>query len=302
MADTDSYKPIVMPFSDLLKLLRIPFSVFLLPVFLFALIPVETPDWTNFTLLFFILHFLIYPASNAYNSYMDQDKGSIGGLEHPPEAGREVFIASIILDISALAIAFIISIKLMWLLSIYSVISRLYSWRKVRLKKYPIASWLVVSLIQGGFTFMTANMFFNNQLDFSWFTFQNMLGFTASSLLVSSFYPLTQIYQHHQDKENGDTTISYMLGIKGTFVFSALCFVTAMSVLYIFFREEGTRVPFVILALSLVPVILYFISWAMKSFKDPLEANFRNTMMMNKISSAMLIAAFILIRLLKDFA
>ena len=67
--------------ADTIKLLRLPFSFFLFPIYLFALSQVPAIDWLKAALIFFIIHFLIYPASNAYNSYMDRDTGPIGGLE-----------------------------------------------------------------------------------------------------------------------------------------------------------------------------------------------------------------------------
>jgi 1,4-dihydroxy-2-naphthoate octaprenyltransferase len=74
-----------------IKLLRIPFSFFLSPIYFFALAQVPHINWFNAVLIFFIIHFLIYPASNGYNSYMDRDTESIGGLEKPPPPSRQLF-------------------------------------------------------------------------------------------------------------------------------------------------------------------------------------------------------------------
>jgi 1,4-dihydroxy-2-naphthoate octaprenyltransferase len=38
-------------------------------------------------------------------------------------------------------------------------------------------------------------------------------GMIAASLLIGGFYPLTQIYQHRQDKEDGVRTLSMLLGL-----------------------------------------------------------------------------------------
>jgi 1,4-dihydroxy-2-naphthoate octaprenyltransferase len=56
-----------------IQLLRFPFSFFLMPVFWFAFLFVKTIHWENVLQLFIIIHVLLYPASNAYNSYMDRD-------------------------------------------------------------------------------------------------------------------------------------------------------------------------------------------------------------------------------------
>ena len=74
-----------------IQLLRLPFSFFLMPVFWFALGQVVDKDWWRALLIFVILHLLVYPASNGYNSYMDRDTTSIGGLQHPMQPTQQLF-------------------------------------------------------------------------------------------------------------------------------------------------------------------------------------------------------------------
>src|SRR6186713_566075 len=81
-----------------IKLLRISFSFFLSPIYFFALAQVPQINWFNAVLIFLIIHFLIYPASNGYNSYMDRDTESIGGLEKPPPPSPELFWVTVVLD------------------------------------------------------------------------------------------------------------------------------------------------------------------------------------------------------------
>ena len=142
--------------KNILLHLRIPFSLFLMPVFWFAISQSQNPDWGITAGLFVILHLLIYPASNAYNSYFDKDEGPIGGLENPPPVKIELFYVAWILDIVAFIIAYFLG---GWILSvaliIYSSISKAYSNDKIRLKKYPIISWLTVGVFQGAFTYLT---------------------------------------------------------------------------------------------------------------------------------------------------
>src|SRR6185436_6504992 len=147
-----------LPDRNTLLHLRLPFSYFLLPVFCFALSQSAPVNWTNACIIFFILHFLIYPGSNAYNSYMDQDTGSIGGLRNPPPATIRLYYASIFLDIAGLLLCFLVSSYLVLLMLAYVCISKAYSWHKIRLKKYPFSGWLVVVLFQVGFTFLLVHM------------------------------------------------------------------------------------------------------------------------------------------------
>ncbi|MEQ8812426.1 MAG: ubiquinone biosynthesis protein UbiA, partial [Imperialibacter sp.] len=69
--------------------LRIPFSFYLLPVFVFACATVKPGGLLLTGIIFLILHLFLYPASNGFNSYFDKDEESIGGLEHPPKVSEE---------------------------------------------------------------------------------------------------------------------------------------------------------------------------------------------------------------------
>ena len=72
-------------------LLRLPFSLFLMPIFWFGLSALREPfGWGRAAAAFAILHLLVYPASNGYNSYYDKDEGSIGGLKAPPAVTPEL--------------------------------------------------------------------------------------------------------------------------------------------------------------------------------------------------------------------
>jgi 1,4-dihydroxy-2-naphthoate octaprenyltransferase len=71
--------------------LRFFFSVFLLPVFFFALSQVPEINWNNAILTFIIWHLLVYPASNGYNSFFDKDEGSIALIEKPPPVDKSLY-------------------------------------------------------------------------------------------------------------------------------------------------------------------------------------------------------------------
>ena len=78
--------------KDAIKHLRLHFSLLLMPVFLFALSQTSItlygqtfyPPTFGVLVTFIILHLLVYPASNVFNSYYDRDTGSVGGLKNPP--------------------------------------------------------------------------------------------------------------------------------------------------------------------------------------------------------------------------
>ena len=82
-----------------IQLLRLHFSLFLMPVYWFALSQVIRPDIGRALLIFFIIHVLIYPSSNGFNSYMDRDEGSIGGLKSPLPPTIQLLRVSLVLSL-----------------------------------------------------------------------------------------------------------------------------------------------------------------------------------------------------------
>src|ERR1700744_4736069 len=92
------------------QLLRLPFSIFLMPVFWFALSQVDPGqrDWGRALLVFVILHLLVYTASNGYNSYMDRDSPPIGGLERPLAPTRQLFVVTLAMDILSVLLGLVI--------------------------------------------------------------------------------------------------------------------------------------------------------------------------------------------------
>src|SRR6185369_5640241 len=119
--------------------LRIPFSYFLLPVYLFAI--GVSPNFTEDSLLwtFIIIHLFLYPASNGYNSYFDKDEKSIGGLKKPPPVNKSLYSTSLIFDAIAILLAYWkISFLFALMILTYGLISKAYSHPSIRLKKYSL--------------------------------------------------------------------------------------------------------------------------------------------------------------------
>ena len=273
--------------------LRIPFSFFLLPVYLFALSISNTPAWQNVLFVFFIVHFLLYPASNGYNSYFDKDKKSIGGLRHPPAVTKELYSVSLILDIAAIVFGLMINIWFGLMLFIYGMISKAYSHPSVRIKKYPVLSWLTAGFFQGFFTFMMCYLAMNDA-ELEIFRQQEiMIPAFLSSVMLWGSYPMTQIYQHEEDAGRGDITLSLKLGIPGTFYFTGGFFMlatVAFMLFYLTFFESADAYTFLIFT---IPMVLYFFRWYLLVRKDRSKANFGNSMGLNLISSVCLSLFFI---------
>ncbi|WP_281615139.1 UbiA family prenyltransferase [Flammeovirga sp. SubArs3] len=282
-----------MELKNTLTLLRIPFSFYLMPIYFFALSQTMVVNWEYAISVFFILHLLIYPASNGYNSYEDKDTESIGGLEKPPESTPLLFKTTLLMDFIGLAWSYILNIEFGILVTAYVLMSRMYSSRKIRLKKYPFLGFLTVFIFQGFWTFWMVYCGVDGT-NISFFKTDLPYAAIASSLMVGGAYPLSQIYQHKQDKESGDITISMILGIKGTFIFSMILFSIAGGILFYYFNTlfHGS---FLVFAGCLLPVLLWFNIWMFKTWSNPEEASFRNLMRMNNISGFCMNTCYIIL-------
>jgi len=277
--------------KNTIKLLRIPFSYFLMPVFFFALSQVQNINWANALLCFVILHLFIYPASNGYNSFMDEDETPIGGLEKPPKPTKQLFYISLMFDIVGLSLAFFVGLNFFFCVLAYMIASRSYSYKGIRLKKYPILGFLTVVLFQGAFTFwMVFTGVSDNEV--AW-NLNLKLVLVACIFLIGGVYPLTQIYQHEADLASGDITISLKLGKQGTFIFCALMFAISTGFLYFYFEAVDRMDEFLLFQIFLVPVIVYFINWFFKVRKDDTQASFKNMMRMNFLASTCMNLLFI---------
>jgi 1,4-dihydroxy-2-naphthoate octaprenyltransferase len=280
--------------STILKLLRLPFSFFLMPVYWFALSQVVDRDWGRAVLIFFILHGLVYPASNGYNSYMDRDTTPIGGLQHPPAPTRGLFWVTLVMDAAALGLGCIIGAWFAAGLAVYILASRAYSYRGIRLKRYPFIGWLTVITCQGALVFFLVYQG-SHPITASAASLKVPIeAMIACSLLLGGFYPLTQIYQHDADRRDGVRTLSMVLGYRGSFIFTGIIYTIAFLILfhYLLFSYLETK-EFFVLATCMVPVIVYFFIWAIRVWRDPANANFINTMRMNLLASLCTNAGFI---------
>ncbi|UXX80182.1 UbiA family prenyltransferase [Reichenbachiella carrageenanivorans] len=275
--------------------LRFPFSFYLLPVFIFGVAILHPTNWGRLGLVFFILHFLLYPASNGYNSYFDRDEGSIGGLEHPPATTKDLYKWALILDALALMLGWLVDWKFSVMLLMYGLASKAYSHPLVRLKRRPIWGWLAVGFFQGYFTFLmtvygVAEIELFGLLSWTW-----QCPAMLSTLLLLGSYPMTQIYQHGEDQQRGDITLSLRLGVKGTFYFTGLFFLISSLGFFFYFKETFTIQIGGYFMVLLLPVCVYFLSWFMKVWKDESQADFRHTMRLNFISAFMLNLFFLIL-------
>lgn len=274
--------------------LRIPFSLLLMPVYIFAL--GLSPNLNEDRLLwtFLIVHLFLYPASNAYNSYFDKDEDSIGLLKNPPPVKKELYWIALLFDLIAIVIGFIKSnLTFAIMLFIYGLASKAYSHPSVRLKKYPIIGWFIAGFFQGFFTFMMCYAGIN-QFEFENFWREPIwMAASLTSIMLWASYPMTQVYQHKEDEKHGDKTISRLLGVRGTFLFAMIFFSLSAVAFFAYFATYSQLRYAYGFMLCMIPVVLFFLYWFSQVWKDESKADYNNTMWLNFISAFCLNGFFI---------
>ncbi len=272
--------------------LRLPFSFFLLPIFLFGVSASQNLDPLRAWAAFFVIHFLLYPASHAFNTWYDRDEGSIGGIPVPPPVHSSLVWTAWILDGLVLGSALVLGWFFFVCMFFYTVGSKLYSWKVTRLKNRPFAGWLGVGVVQGALTFLAVVQGIGEPRP--WTDPLLWTGTLTAALFLMGVYPMTQIYQHEEDERHGDLTLSRVLGIRGTFVVAALFLGTAVAAFVVrFVLVDGWVTAWLFLGLQ-SPTLVYFFWWAAAVWKDASRADFQRTMGLNLLASGLMNVFFLL--------
>ena len=282
--------------SSTIQLLRLKYSFFLMPVYWFALSQLNNINISKAFLVFIILHFLVYPASNGYNSFMDNDTESIGGVRNPLPATNQLYQATIILDTAGLIGGLFVSYHFTLLILFYILASKSYSYRGIRLKKYPIISYVIAIVFQGAVVYAMVYNSCGNPVNH----FFLPLPAIASSLFVGCFYPLTQIYQHKQDGASNIRSISMMLGYKGTFLLAFIMGFLGSGITAFYFASNLELDRFLVLFVCMFPSVIFLFRWNVKVSNNKEVASFKNSMTMNWLAATGSNLAFIIILIIKN--
>jgi 1,4-dihydroxy-2-naphthoate octaprenyltransferase len=244
---------------------------------------------------------LFYPSSNGYNSYYDKDEESIGGLEVPPPVSKELLVVSIVFEVAAILFALVISWQFSLMVLGISLVSRSYSHPSIRLKKYPVLGLITVALFQGAYTYIMAYIGISGEgLE----VFQSSKIIWAGglcSLMLFGSYPMTQIYQHNEDGRRGDLTMSRILGIKGTFIWTGTIFFIASIGFIGYFYFYYSIFVAILFPLFLTPTLIYFLNWFRRVLRNDSAADFKSTMRLNLFSSISFVSFFILLHYLQRY-
>ena len=282
----------LIPTKSALAHLRFVFSLFLFPVYLFALSQTPGVSLCQALLVFFIWHFLAFPASNGYNSYFDRDEQSIALLEKPPEVDISLYYFSLFIELLAFGLGLLINWYFAVAVLVYGIMSKLYSHPSTRLKKYPVVSFLTVFFFQGAFIYWSTYFAFADSSPLAGWNSHLLIAGAICSCLIGASYPLTQVYQHEEDSKRGDRTLSLLLGYKGSFIFSGALFAIGLVLMFFYWQPTGSLHHFYLFLICTAPIFLFFNYWFYKVGQNTANANFKNAMRMNFLSAFCMIVYF----------
>jgi len=285
----------ILPTKSALLHMRFFFSFFLLPVYVFALSQAPQLTILNALLVFISWHLFVYPASNGYNSYFDKDEGSIALLEKPPVVDKSLYWFSLLFDLIGFLLGLLVSLEFALATVIYGLLSKMYSHPSVRLKKNPLASFLVVFIFQGAFVFLASVAGISGQSIYSLWDIKFIMAGLVCSCLIGASYPLTQVYQHEEDSKRGDKTLSLLLGVQGSFIFSGLLFLGGVVLMLKYWEMLNQLSNFWLFLIFVLPVMFVFLSWFLKVLKDKSEANFKEMSRMTLVSGIAMLLYFVVI-------
>ncbi len=273
--------------------LRFVFSIFLLPVYLFAYSQAGYVTPFRAILVFVIWYVLAIPATNGYNSYFDKDEGSITLLAKPPAVDKSLYYVSILMELAAFLLGLLIGFWFALAVLVYGLMSKMYSHPSTRLKKYPVISFLTVFFFQGAFMYWAifGGLAGPVLLYLGWQP-EILIAGGICSCLIGASYPLTQIYQHEEDSKRGDFTLSLMLGYKGSFIFSGIVFASGIVLSFFYWHILGEMKNFYVFLACSFPIFLFFNYWFFGVIKTVSAANYKNAMCMNFISAAFMLLYF----------
>lgn len=194
---------------------------------------------------------------------------------------KQLFYATVAMDILAVIFSLLINPVFAVGILLYILTSRAYSYRRIRLKRYPVPGFITVFIFQGAVIFFICY----HALSVEQPDKVPVLECVVASTLIGALYPLTQIYQHDEDVADGVYTISWRVGKVGTFVLSAIMFVSATVLLYILFTQNQQNHFFLIFIGIMFPVVSFFLWWMYQVVRNSNAANFQNSLRMNVLAT-----------------
>lgn len=260
--------------------LRLHFQLLLAPIFLWGFYLGNGGLGPRAVLVFIVIHAFLYGGATAFNSAYDRDRGPVGGLKRPPTVTDELLPFSLAVLLLGWGLSAIVSWEFFGVYTAILVLALAYSHPRIRLKARPWTSLATIFAGQGLLGFLggwtAAGAPLSDVLGR-----ESLLGALAASLIVSGFYPLSQLFQIEDDRSRGDRTIAVAWGAERCFRLAQAAFALGgLVVLAIVLPRQGAAET-IVSGLFFLALLAAVERWRTTFDTLALMENFRFAMRLN---------------------
>jgi 4-hydroxybenzoate polyprenyltransferase len=274
-------------YVNLLIHLRLHFQLLLAPIFLWGFWLAGGRPGQSALLAFTIFHVFLYGGATAFNSAYDRDEGPVGGLARPPSVSSGLLPFSVAVLLIGWALSAAVSWPFFWVYGGILGLALAYSHPSLRWKAGPMSSLATIFLGQGALGFLGGWVAAEAPLAGA-ITASGLIGMLAASLVVSGFYPLTQLYQVEEDYARGDQTVAVAWGPQRCFRLSQVAFLLGWgAVLYLVLPRYGAAEA-ALASIFFLGILAATETWR-RTFKPrEIMANFHHVMRLNAAAAVAL--------------
>jgi len=108
------------------------------------------------------------------------------------------------------------------------------------------------------------------------------------------------VYQHEEDAKRGDKTLSLILGVKGSFVFSGLLFLAGTVLMWYYWKGKNDLFFYAFL-FFIIPVLVKFGNLARAVWRKGAKPGFREVMQLTTVSGGLMLLYFLFVLISKRF-
>jgi 1,4-dihydroxy-2-naphthoate octaprenyltransferase len=272
---------------DLFIHLRLHFQLLLAPIFLWGFFLAGGQLGPRPLLAFVLVHAFLYGGATAFNSAYDRDEGPVGGLERPPAVSRALLPFSVGLLVLGGLLSGLVGFSLALLYAAILLFAVGYSHPLTRWKAGPWTSLATIFLGQGVLGFATGWAAAGAPLE-RLLGHEGVLGALAASLVVTGFYPLSQLFQIEEDRARGDRTLTVAWGPDRCFIVAeGVLLLGGLAILGLILPRYGLAEA-ALAAACFVGLIGLVDVWRRRFEPRAVLTNFRRVMRLNALAAFVL--------------
>lgn len=261
--------------------LRIPYSIYFMPVFWFAMSNSTQFDGWTAVALFIIIHVLLYPSAIGYNYYFADEQADFPVLHRLTGLGAELFWLVMLFDFMAVLSAWFISPVLAMLTLIYALGSKTHGIAKPWLQRLPSLGTAIVSVFQGAFVYGMVLIGLEEEINEAQLVYAGI-----SSLFIAGIYPLSHIGQWASNIKSAKRMLA-------TFVYAGLMFFIAICALIVMYIAYDRYVDAALFLTGILGPGIYFLRWWRLVKLDRDHANQQNANNLQSLASLTATLAFV---------